>query len=46
MDVALLGGRLYVINPTGDDPAAEPTTVEADGDDLRITGGSGYGGFG
>ena len=45
IDVALLGGRLYVIDPTADDPAADPTTLEADGDDLRVTGGSGYGGY-
>ncbi|WP_433012150.1 serine hydrolase domain-containing protein [Kribbella sp. CA-294648] len=46
MDVVLLGGRLYVLDPTAVDPAADPTIVEVDGDDLRITGGSGYGALG
>lgn len=46
MDIVLLGGRLYVIDPSSPDPAADPMTVEADGDDLRITGGSGYGAYG
>ena len=45
-DIALLGGRLYVIDPTSLDPAAEPTTLEADGDTLRVTGGNGYGSYG
>lgn len=45
-DIALLGGRLYVIDPTSPDPAAEPTTLEADGDTLRVTGGNGYGSYG
>ncbi|HEY9338775.1 MAG TPA: serine hydrolase domain-containing protein, partial [Kribbella sp.] len=44
-DIALLGGRLYVIDPTSPDPAAEPTTLEADGDTLRVTGGNGYGSY-
>ncbi len=42
----MLGGRLYAIDPTDPDPTAEPTTLEADGDDLRVTGGSGYGSYG
>jgi CubicO group peptidase (beta-lactamase class C family) len=46
MDIVVLGGRLYAIDPTSPDPAAEPTTLEPDGDALRITGGSGYGAFG
>jgi CubicO group peptidase (beta-lactamase class C family) len=45
-DIALLGGRLYAIDPTSPDPAAEPTTLEADGDTLRVTGGNGYGSYG
>jgi CubicO group peptidase (beta-lactamase class C family) len=45
-DIVLLGGRLYAIEPGSPDPAAEPTTLEADGDSLRVTGGSGYGSFG
>jgi hypothetical protein len=46
MDVVKLGGRLYAIDPSAPDPAAEPTTLEPDGDALRITGGSGYGAYG
>ncbi|MBB5838981.1 serine hydrolase [Kribbella italica] len=46
-DIALLGGRLYLIDPTGADPTAEPTTLElADDTTLRVTSGSGYGGYG
>jgi CubicO group peptidase (beta-lactamase class C family) len=45
-DIALLGGRLYVLDPAGGDPAAEPTPLEADGDELRVAGGSGYGSYG
>jgi CubicO group peptidase (beta-lactamase class C family) len=45
-DIVVLGGRLYAIDPTSPDPAAEPTTLEPDGDDLRVTGGSGYGSYG
>ncbi|ADB35838.1 beta-lactamase [Kribbella flavida DSM 17836] len=46
-DVVLLGGRLHVIDPTAADPAAGPTTLELDGDSaLRVTGDSGFGGYG
>ncbi|MFI5729723.1 serine hydrolase domain-containing protein [Kribbella sp. NPDC051587] len=45
-DFAVLGGRLYVIDPTNADPAAEPQTLEVDGDKLRVTSGSGYGAYG
>ncbi|TDU90132.1 CubicO group peptidase (beta-lactamase class C family) [Kribbella voronezhensis] len=45
-DFAVLGGRLYVLDPTSPDPAAEPQTLEVDGDELRVTGGSGYGSYG
>ncbi|MEU4287518.1 serine hydrolase domain-containing protein [Kribbella sp. NPDC026596] len=45
-DIVVLGGRLYAIDPTSPDPAAEPTTLEPDGDNLRVTGGSGYGSYG
>jgi hypothetical protein len=46
-DIALLGGRLYVLDPAGGDPTAEAITLEPDGDTaLRVTNGSGYGGYG
>ncbi|MET7278342.1 serine hydrolase domain-containing protein [Kribbella sp. NPDC005582] len=45
-DIAVLGGRLYAIDPTNTDPSAEPQSLEADGDALRVTGGSGYGSYG
>jgi hypothetical protein len=45
-DIALLGGRLYVIDPSSTDPAAEPQTLEVKGDSLRVTGGTGYGAYG
>jgi len=45
-DIALLGGRLYALDPSGADPAAEPTPLEVDGDELRVTGGNGYGSYG
>ncbi|GAA0960000.1 serine hydrolase domain-containing protein [Kribbella koreensis] len=42
-DVALLGGRLYVLDPAALDPTADPTALEPAGDDaLRAVGGSGY----
>ncbi|GAB2637097.1 serine hydrolase domain-containing protein [Kribbella swartbergensis] len=45
-DIVVLGGRLYALDPTSEDPAAEPISLEADGDSLRVTGGSGYGAYG
>ncbi len=45
-DIVQLGGRLYAIDPSSPDPAAEPTPLEPDGDNLRIAGGSGYGSYG
>jgi CubicO group peptidase (beta-lactamase class C family) len=45
-DFALLGGRLYATDPASPDPTAEPQPLEADGDTLRVTGGSGYGSYG
>jgi CubicO group peptidase (beta-lactamase class C family) len=45
-DIALLGGRLYVIDPSSPDPTAEPQTLEVDGDSLRVTSGTGYGAYG
>lgn len=41
-DIALLGGRLYVLDPAALDPTAEPTKLEPSGDSLRVVGGSGY----
>ncbi|WP_427887570.1 serine hydrolase domain-containing protein [Kribbella sp. GL6] len=45
-DVMLLGGRLYITDPSGPNPAEEPMPVEADGDALRVTGGNGYSSYG
>jgi CubicO group peptidase (beta-lactamase class C family) len=45
-DIVLLGGRLYSIDPTSPDPAAEPQLLEVEGDLLRVAGGSGYGSYG
>ena len=45
-DFVVLGGRLYAIDPTVDDPATEPQPLEVDGDSLRVVGGSGYGSYG
>jgi CubicO group peptidase (beta-lactamase class C family) len=45
-DIVVLGGRLYALDPTSEDPAAEPISLEADGDSLRVIGGSGYGAYG
>ena len=45
-DFVILGGRLYAIDPTLGDPAAEPQPLEVDGDSLRVVGGSGYGSYG
>jgi hypothetical protein len=38
-DIVLLGGRLYATDPSGPNPADEPQPLEADGDNLRVTGG-------
>jgi CubicO group peptidase (beta-lactamase class C family) len=46
MDIVVLGGRLYATDPSRPDPAEDPTTLEPEGDALRITGGSGYGAIG
>ncbi|QNE19643.1 serine hydrolase [Kribbella qitaiheensis] len=45
-DIVVLGGRLYAIDPSSPDPAAEPQSLEADGDTVRVIGGSGYGSYG
>lgn len=46
-DVARLGGRLYAITPTADDPAEEPTQLELTGPaTARISHDSGYGSAG
>lgn len=45
-DIVLLGGRLYAMDPSSPDPTDDPDPLEADGDTLKVTGGSGYGGYG
>ncbi|HEY4570298.1 MAG TPA: serine hydrolase domain-containing protein [Kribbella sp.] len=40
VDIVLLGGRLYATDPAGPNPADEPQPLEADGDNLRVTGGN------
>lgn len=46
-DIARLGGRLYAIGPTADDPAEEPTELELTGPTtVRISHDSGYGSAG
>ncbi|HEU4946484.1 MAG TPA: serine hydrolase domain-containing protein [Kribbella sp.] len=46
-DIVLLGGRLYGLDPTLPDPAAEPQSVEVVGESaLRVTEDSGYGAYG
>ncbi|GAA1591939.1 MULTISPECIES: serine hydrolase domain-containing protein [Kribbella] len=45
-DVMLLGGRLYITDPSGPNPAEEPMPLEVDGDALRVTGGNGYSSYG
>lgn len=46
-DIALLGGRLYALDPTSADPAAEPVVLEVDSEStLRVKGGVGYGAVG
>ena len=47
IDIAVLGGRLYALDPTEADPTADPQPLEpADDSTLLVTGGSGYGAFG
>jgi hypothetical protein len=47
VDVALLGGRLYMLTPTSPDPVTTATPLELiDEQTLRFAGGSGYGGYG
>ncbi len=46
-DIALLGGRLYQLDPTLDDPAADAVELEfIDDTTLRMTGDNGYGSYG
>lgn len=45
-DIVLLGGRLYAMDPSSPDPTDDPDPLVADGDTLKVTGGSGYGGYG
>lgn len=45
-DFAVLGGRLYALDPTDANPADDPQPLEVDGDAVRVTGGSGYGSYG
>jgi CubicO group peptidase (beta-lactamase class C family) len=46
-DVALLGGRLYLLDPTQPHTTEDRTPLEPAGDDtLRIAGGPGYGSYG
>jgi CubicO group peptidase (beta-lactamase class C family) len=46
LDISVLGGRLYATYPSGPNPADEPLALEADGDTLLVTGGSGFGSYG
>ncbi|MEU4198216.1 serine hydrolase domain-containing protein [Kribbella sp. NPDC026611] len=45
-DIALLGGRLYGMSPAEGNPADQPIELELDGDNLRVSGGNGYGAYG
>ena len=46
-DVALLGGRLYLVDPTDADPVEDVTRLQVvDDSTLRITETSGYGSYG
>ncbi|WP_344231221.1 serine hydrolase [Kribbella hippodromi] len=45
-DIALVGGRLYVIAPADGNPADEPERLEADGDTLRVVSSNGYSSYG
>jgi Beta-lactamase len=43
LDVARLGGQLYLLNPTLDDPASEPAPLTVvDATSLRMSGESGF----
>lgn len=47
IDIALLGGRLYLLRPTLGDPADKPIPLEVVGEStLRICGGPGFGSYG
>ena len=47
VDVALLGGRLFMLRPTVADPADKPMPLEVvDDTTLRIAGGQGFGSYG
>lgn len=46
-DVAELGGRLYMLDPTADDPARQPAPLDVvDATTLRVTGGTGFAAIG
>lgn len=46
-DVVNLGGRLYLLSPSLDDPASEAVEVEPVSDtELRVIGDRGFGGYG
>jgi hypothetical protein len=47
VDIALLGGRLYALDPCLADPSAEAVPLEPAGESaLRSMGGTGYGAYG
>ena len=47
IDVAVLGGRLWLLNPMGANPADQAAELElVDDTTLRIIGGRGYGSYG
>jgi CubicO group peptidase (beta-lactamase class C family) len=47
IDVANIGGRLYMLAPTLPNPAAEAVELEiVSGDELTVVGDKGFGGFG
>ena len=46
-DVAELGGRLYMLDPTADDPARQPAPLDVvDATTLRVIGGTGFAAIG
>lgn len=46
-DIAPLGGRLYLLDPSATDPTADAFPLDVvDDRTLRVAGGSGYGNFG